>query len=57
MQGFAHDELVLGRVAEFASGTSGTEVTRGASSGSTAAIDAMGSGTRGEGQQFHRHLR
>ena len=37
----AHDELVTGHVAQFTSGTSGTEATRGAS---TATIDAMGLG-------------
>ena len=38
---FAHDELVTGHVGEFASGTSGTEATRGASSTSTATIPSV----------------
>ena len=49
----AHYEIVTGHVAEFASGTSGTDTvaTRGASSAPTATIDPMGS------RQFQRHLR
>ena len=53
-----HDEIVTGHMAEFASGTSGIEATRGASSACTATIDASGFGvTRGQGQQFQRHRR
>ena len=38
-----HDEPVTGHVSKFASGTSGTDATRGASSPSINTIDAMGS--------------
>ena len=52
-----HGERVAGHVAEFASGTLGAEATRDASSASTVTIDAMDSGTAGQGQQFQRNLR